>query len=149
LYIVDAHTSDDIVRYLEDDGLRDVKGFISEGKLLFFQSQDTYLKGGYFNPDRMIGTLEAEQAKAVAEGSSALRVTGEMTWVLQKLGGCERLIEYEIKLNKFFPGSRALAICQYDWHKFSPDVLLNVLSTHPVAIIGEEIFKNVYYIPPE
>jgi PAS domain S-box-containing protein len=58
------------------------------------------------------------------------------------------LIEYEARLNAFFPGSQCLAICQYDRRRFDPAVLLEVLRTHPTAIIGTEVHDNFYYIPP-
>jgi PAS domain S-box-containing protein len=71
-----------------------------------------------------------------------------MTWALRGLPGSERLIEYEAKLNEFFPASQCLAICQYDRRRFQPELLLDVLSTHPAAIIGGEAYNNLYYIPP-
>jgi PAS domain S-box-containing protein len=77
-----------------------------------------------------------------------LRVTGEMSWALQGLPGSERLIEYEAKLNGFFPGSKSLAICQYDRQRFAPELLLDVLTTHPIAAIGTQVYDNFYYIPP-
>ncbi len=61
----------------------------------------------------------------------------------------DRLIEYEAKLNNFFPGSKALAICQYDVRLFSPQTLLAILETHPVAAIGAEIHPNPYYMSPD
>jgi PAS domain S-box-containing protein len=112
-------------------------------------ADESYTRGGMFDPDAMISLLRAETKHALDEGYSALRVTGEMTWALRGLAGSERVIEYEAKLNDFFPGSKCLAICQYDRRKFQPEVLLDVLATHPIAIIGTEVFDNFYYMPPE
>jgi len=50
----------------------------------------------------MISLLITETEKAVAQGYPALRMTGEMTWVLRGLPGSERLLEYEAKLNRDF-----------------------------------------------
>jgi len=72
-----------------------------------------------------------------------------MTWALRGLPSSERLIEYEAKLNEFLPTSRCLAMCQYDGRRFEPALLLDVLTTHPVATIGTEVFDNFYYIPPK
>jgi DNA-binding response OmpR family regulator/signal transduction histidine kinase len=71
-----------------------------------------------------------------------------MTWALRGLPGSERLIEYEAKLNEFFPSSSCLAICQYDRQAFGADLLLNVLRTHPIAVVGTEVYDNFYYMPP-
>jgi two-component sensor histidine kinase len=85
----------------------------------------------------------------VREGYTALRATGEMTWVLRGPPGAERLIEYEVLLNKFFPGSRCLGLCQYDRRRFAPEFLLDVLRAHPVVVLGTEVCENPFYIPPE
>jgi len=74
---------------------------------------------------------------------------GEMTWVLTKLPGIEKLMDYEAKLNYFFPGSRSKAICQYNETKFNPDILLDVIYSHPVVGLYGSLFQNPYYISPE
>jgi hypothetical protein len=96
----------------------------------------------------MIALLRADTERALAEGYSALRATGEMTWALRGLPGSERLIEYETRLSEFLAGSKCVAMCQYDRRRFTPEVLLDVLRTHPIAVVGTVIYNNLYYIPP-
>jgi Nif-specific regulatory protein len=148
IYIVDAHTADTVLGYLRNDGFN-VEPFLKKGQLVIIGVKDAYMKEGVFDPDGMIDLLRSETELALSEGYKALRVTGEMTWALQGLPGSERLIEYEAKLNEFFPGSRCLAICQYDRRRFDSEILLDVLTTHPIAIIGTEVFDNFYYLPPK
>ncbi len=148
LYIVDSRTAETILEYLREDGM-DVESFLSKGQLVILTSDEAYMREAAFDPDAMIALLRSETEKALDEGYSALRVTGEMTWALKGLPGSEKLMEYEAKLNKFFPGSQCMAICQYDMRRFDPLVLLDVLNTHPIAVIGTEIFDNFYYMPPE
>ena len=147
IYIVDVRTAETILGYLRDDGL-EVEPFLTRGQLEILSHTATYLQEGTFDPDRMIARLRAETEQALAEGYPALRVTGEMTWALRGLPGSERLIEYEAKLNEFLPGSQCLALCQYDRRQFDPAVLLDVLRTHPLAVIGAEVHENFYYLPP-
>lgn len=71
-----------------------------------------------------------------------------MSWTLRGFPGSERLIEYEAKLNNFFPKNECLAICQYDARIFNPEILIEILETHPLAIIGTEVYENFYYLPP-
>lgn len=142
-YIADAHTLDVIRSYA------DVTEAEKDGRFGFLSRDESYMRGGVFDPDRMIATLRAETDRAVAEGYPGLRVTGEMTWALRGLPGAERLIEYEAKLNLFFPGSKCMAICQYDMRRFPPALLLDVLRSHPIACVGHELYANHYYIPPE
>jgi DNA-binding CsgD family transcriptional regulator/PAS domain-containing protein len=147
LYIVDARDAEIILDHLRRDGL-DPDPYVESGQLSILAAQDVYLKDGVFDPDAMIDLLRAETGQALAEGYSALRVTGEMSWALRGLPGSERLIEYEAKLNRFFPGSKCLAICQYDRRAFSAPLLLDVLTTHPIAVIGTCVYDNLYYVSP-
>jgi len=147
VYVADTHTPEDLLRYLADDGF-DPKPFLNRGQLVFATPEETYLREVRFNPDRMIAFLRETAEQAAAEGYSALRVTGEMTWALRGAPGSERLIEYESKLNDFFPGSKCLAICPYDRRRFGPAMLLDVISTHPAIVVGTGFYDNFYYKPP-
>ncbi len=146
-YIMDARTAEMILNYLRDDGL-DIPPYLSSGQLGFLDQDETYLKHGNFDPDAMINLLKTETARALDEGYTGLRVTGEMTWALRGKPGSERLIEYEAKLNQFFPKHQCMAMCQYDRRQFDAAVLLDILRTHPVAVVGTEVYDNIYYIPP-
>ncbi len=148
MYIVDAHTARQIRGYLRDVGIN-IRDAEKRRQLLFLTRDDAYMREGVFNPQGMISLLHQETQKALGEGFSGLRVTGEMTWALRGLPGSERLIEYETLLNEFFPGSPCIGLCQYDARRFPADILLDVLRTHPIAVVGTRIYANVYYISPE
>ena len=153
IYIVDARTAEAILGYLREDGL-EVEPYVANGQLVILTRDQAYMREGVFDPDGMIELLRAETEQALAKGYPALRVTGEMTWALRGLCGSERLIEYEARLNEFFRptaaagSSQCLAICQYDRRRFDPEVLLDVLRAHPIAVVGAEVYDNFYYIPP-
>lgn len=148
LYIVDVHKVETVLDYLRKDAL-EVEPFLKSEQLGILTADDAYMKEETFDPDGMIALLGNKTERALSEGYSALRVTGEMTWVLRGVPKFERVIEYEAKLNKFLPNTKCLAICQYDRRRFSSKVLLDILSTHPIAVIGTEVYDNFYYIPPE
>ena len=148
LYILDESTMGDVFRAFGEAGV-DLKAHVASGQCALLTKEETYLKGGSFEPDGMIATLKQAEADAIREGYAGLRVTGEMTWVFARLPGVERLIEYEAKLNLFFPNSRSTAICQYHEDRFEPDVLIDVLHTHPAVVIYGEVCANPYYIPAE
>ncbi len=148
LYIVDIHSAESILKYLRKEGIN-VHYYLNCEQLVILSGHESYVQQGAFDPDKMITLLKSETEKAIAQGYNALRVTGEMTWALRGLPGSERLIEYEIKLNEFLPGSSCLAICQYNRWQFDSSLLVEILRTHPIAIIGTEVYHNFYYIPPE
>ncbi|MCL5958115.1 MAG: MEDS domain-containing protein [Chloroflexi bacterium] len=144
LYVVDAYTAVAILGYLRKDGV-DVEPYLASGQLVVITSDDAYLRGGTFDLYRMIGLLRTETERAVAEGYPALRVSGEMTWILKGLPGSETFIEYEAKLNTFLPNSKCLALCQYDRRRFNPAVLLDMLICHPVIVVGTRVYENFYF----
>lgn len=148
LYVVDDTTAAMVIDAMQDAGI-DVKSSLKSGKLAIVSKQDSYLKQGYFDPDWMIGFLRRATDEAKAAGFSALRVTGEMTWVLGGDPGTEHLMAYEAKLNYFFPSHDALAICQYNRSRFSPSVIKDVIATHPTVICGGMVCSNFYYVPPD
>ncbi|MBN1847147.1 MAG: MEDS domain-containing protein [Deltaproteobacteria bacterium] len=147
MYVTDNHTEEDILNRLEKDGV-DIKVYQEKGQLVTIKADDLYTKDGFFSPFGMIQLLQAETLRALDEGYSALRITGEATWSLKGVPGSQRLIEYEEELNHFFPGSKCLAICQYPKNRFKPRVLMDVMAAHPIVIIGTEIFNNFYYESP-
>ena len=148
IYITDTHTNKEILSYLQNNGM-DTKFYLQKGQLVTLRADEMYVQDGDFDPLRMIRLLKDETARALNDGYSALRVTGETTWTLKGLPGSQRLIEYEGQLNDFFPDSKCLAICQYDKRRFKPAILLDVLATHPIVVIGTEIFDNFYYESPK
>jgi len=148
VYIVDDNTAAMVFNKMKETGM-DVEAAVATGKLAIINKQDAYLKQGYFDPDWMISFLRRATHEAKAAGFSALRVTGEMTWVLGGDPGTERLMEYEAKLNYFFPDNDALAICQYNSSRFSPEIIKGVMSTHPLVIYGGVVCRNFYYVPPD
>jgi two-component system sensor histidine kinase UhpB len=148
IYGTDTHTAETVIDYLRQDGM-EVEPYLRKKQLVFVPSTDVYLQEGVFHPDRIITLLGTETQRALQEGFSALRGTGEMSWVLGDSPGSERFVEYEAKLNSLFPRCRCLALCQYDKRKFSPEALLNVLFTHPIVVVGSEFLENKCYITPE
>ena len=73
-----------------------------------------------------------------------------MTWALGPSGEANgRLIEYECKMNSFFPGYDISGICQYNRKRFRPETLMHVIRTHPLLIFKGQVCENPYYLPPE
>ncbi len=148
IYIADAHPPETILGYLRGDGV-EVEPYLDSGQLAVLPAEEVYTRGGAFDPDRVMELLQSKTELALAEGYSALRATGEVAWALRGVSGSERLLEYEAKVNRLFPGSRLLGLCQYDRRLFGPSMLLDAGLTHPKALIGKELCTNTYYLHPE
>lgn len=146
-YITDDRSIDEVRHALQAHGV-DVEGHVRRGALTFMTKREAYLSSGSFSPPAMITFLEDTVRQAAANGFSGFRVTGEMTWALGRECGCEDLVEYEALLNEFFPGSRSLAVCQYNRRRFGADMIRDVLRTHPIAILGDRVCSNLFYETP-
>ncbi|MGC9516220.1 MAG: MEDS domain-containing protein [Methanomicrobiales archaeon] len=146
VYILDKHTKNTVKTYIQDMDL-DANSLIESGQFVFLSTGESYILDGHFHPDSMITLLQNSLDVALQEGYSALRVTGEMSWILKGLKGSEKFIEYESKLNQFFPGKKCIGLCQYNLTDFNNNLLLDVLLTHPKVALADKIYKNIYYIP--
>jgi PAS domain S-box-containing protein len=144
LYIADDRAVDEMVMALSEQGV-DIRHEQARGALNTFTHCAALLKEGRFEPAEIVESLAQLTAHAMRDGFRGLRVVGEMTWAL----GWDRLLEYETLLNRFFPNHRALAICQYDRHQFSPSMIREVLRSHPQVIVGKHVCTNLFYEPPE
>jgi signal transduction histidine kinase len=148
LYVLDDRELEEVRQAFLDRGV-DVEAHERSGQLVFATKREAYLRSGVFDPEAMIAFLEKTVQEAMAAGRTGFRVTGEMTWALGRECGCERLVEYEARLSHFFPGNRVVAICQYNRKRFSAEMIRDVLRTHPVAILGNQVCPNLYYETPD
>ncbi|AHG05393.1 hypothetical protein HALDL1_14770 [Halobacterium sp. DL1] len=147
LYIADEHSRADVLAEMSARGI-DVDAALDSGALSVLTKEETYLRDGSFHPDDMLAFLEATIADATEE-FEALRVTGEMTWVFGDEPDVEDLVEYEAKLNQLLPEADGMALCQYNRERFSPEVVRDIVRTHPYLVHGTVVSQNVYYSPPE
>ena len=149
VYIVDDNSPEAVIAAMERHGI-DVAAATASGALAIITKHEAYLKNGDFDPDWMIAFLVEAVENAKREGFSAVRASGEMTWALGPAGEAHnRLIEYECKLNAFFPNHDMGGICQYNRRRFRPETLMHVIHTHPRIVFRREVCDNPYYIPPE
>ena len=144
IYITDENSIESIISAFKIKGTN-LSAYLEKGQFVFFTGSDTYLKDGHFDPGRMISIFKAEEKTALKEGYSGIRVTGEMTWILSKLPGTERFMEYENKFDEFFTGSKTTAICQYDENKFDKKILIEVIKAHPKVGINGLFYTNNFY----
>lgn len=148
LYIVEESTKEEIVQAAKEVGLS-IEKCADWGQFMFLTKEETFLREGYFTPGKMIEFVIRAERGALREGFSGLRFITEMTWVLSGPPGSEKFIEYEAKLNYFFPESRAVAVCQYNESRFKEDALADVIYTHPKVFMSESLLDNRFYRPPD
>ena len=121
----------------------------AEGRLLLLLPEDTYLRGGAFDPQATLDLLGRMAAEARAAGFAALRGVGDMGWAREGHPRRERLLEYEARLNQLCRATGVSAICQYQRRRSPASLVEGVLRTHPTAVLGRRVCANPYYEPPE
>jgi len=85
-YIVDTPSAETIIEYTRDDGAEVESAFRGE-QLSMITQADAYVRDGVFDREAMIALLDSRIPKAVADGYSALRVTGPVLPKTRAVGG--------------------------------------------------------------
>ena len=148
IYIADDGTIGDVREAMQSEGI-DVEGAIESNSLVLATKEQAYLKRGSFDPDWMFTFWKEATDSAMSEGFPALRVTGETEWVLRGGRGLERWMEYESRLTHALSENNCSALCQYNRHCFPPELILDVIRTHPVVIYRGTVCRNLYYVPAD
>jgi DcmR-like sensory protein len=65
--------------------------------------EEAYLRGGRFDQDAMLASLEAALKRGKAKGFRLTRLIAEMEWALSDRPGVGDLLEYEARLNYILP----------------------------------------------
>lgn len=146
IYISDEFSKKIIVEEFRNQGIS-LKEHIISGQFDIKCSKDVYLKKGYFDPDDTINLLKAAESKALEEGYSGVRIAGEAMWANTGLPGTEKLMEYESRLEGFFPFSKTTAICLYNEKKMGQGMLAESVHRHPDVIFYGKQHENFYYSP--
>jgi len=116
----------------------DVASETNSGALVLRTRGETYLQDGYFDPERMIASLNQAVQQALNAGFKGLRAAGDMSWLLDKAPGSDEAMVYEALITRFYARSPAVGLCLYNRRLLDPLVLEGALHTHPTAIVGDD-----------
>ena len=58
-------------------------------------------------------------------------------------------VEYEMRLNDVLPNYDDPVICTYDVNLLTGPLAVDILRTHPVAIVGGVLIENSFFSRPE
>lgn len=146
LYIAGDNSLTMIINALEKGGI-DVTRAQKEGKLTVATPEQTYLRHGIFEPERMVEGLKEEIEKSLVDGFTAFRGAGELGWAATLPSALIRLYEYETIFDERFSPS-FLALCQYNETLFSKRVISQMLRIHPKVVARQQLCTNGFYIGP-
>ncbi len=146
LYIMDSNISQLISDCLEQDGFKS-KSVQECGQLEFVSANTFCLNETCFDPFQTINFLIDQGRTALREGYDSLRICCEMSCSLGH--DPDLIIEYEARLNRYFiPRYPCSVLCLYDFNKFNPRLIENVIANHPMVMQKGYIHSNFCYISP-
>ncbi|RKD95961.1 MEDS domain-containing protein [Halopiger aswanensis] len=147
MYIRADSSREAVLEALRNDGI-DVDAALESGQLSVHPAAETYLDGGAFDVDEGYDRLERAKEAAHAE-YEGFRVTAEETWLVDDEHAQEAFMSCEAHVNDLVDGEESMALCQYDRTELPPDVIEDVIRTHPYLIYDGTVCQNVFYTPPE
>ncbi len=149
LYVCCEHSVPEFRAALKRCGI-DAGAEERRGALVLLTKHDGHLKGGSFDPDKMISMLHIAVKDALDAGFAGLCAAGDMSWLLDEAPGSDRIAEYESRLNDFYRSNRALGLCLYNRNKLPAATLDHGIATHQyVRIEGPILLENPFYESPE
>lgn len=145
--VVDSCTPDDVLRRLGAE--LDAQTYVEDRQLEVLDSDETYFSTGGFLPDQMLQFWELKSLACPSDGSTVTRNIGDMSWAHRDKPGVELLANYESELNRVMGNVPQINMCLYDLNRCSGELILDVLKTHPKAMLGGMIIDNPYYLDPD
>jgi hypothetical protein len=120
----------------------------SGSNVVIASSEETYLAGGRFDIERMVGFVRDALVQARAEGR-CVRTAGWMDWMQRAAPGTERTMEYEARMNLLVPTFDCTFMCVYDLSRLDGGTVVDIMATHPYVVLRGQIRQNPFYVPPE
>jgi hypothetical protein len=112
----------------------------------YLTTTETYLAGGRFSAEAMLGRLERLVLRAVDdEGYPGIRAVGEMSWAADGFPGADEVGRYESAVNGFAPRHGQVLLCLYDLSRFGADAVDQALRTHPLVLVAGVVLPNPYF----
>src|SRR5215470_3244722 len=112
--------------------------------------EEVYLRDGGFSQDAMLVTIQESLETGPTLGFPLTRLIAHAEAVLSVQDGSKanEWVEYETRLNDVLPRYEDPVICTYDANLLNGTIAVDILRTHPVAIIGGRLYENPFFVPP-
>jgi len=148
LYVADDNTVTALRNALRGNGVEVAKAQ-ETGALRILTAEETYLRTGEFDREAVVEFWRDALDRARARGFEGFRAAAEMTWALDSETDPDALAEYETLLNTVYSGEDYTALCQYNRNRFGPEIISDVVRSHPLLTSDGTVHHNTRYKPPE
>lgn len=138
--ITDGIARPTFVRELEAAGI-DTEAATRSGQMVALSWDETYLRGGTFDPASMLSLMRQWLPRGKREeGAPALtRVIADMSWTLASPPGSAGLAEYEGRFDDYARRLPDVVVCIYDLDRHDAGTVAEALAHHPITLVGGAI----------
>ena len=125
----------------------DVASALASGSLEVLTWPEAYAREDRFDQDAMLELIQDVLDRG-RPSYPLTRLVANMEWALTDLPGVADIVEYESRLNEVLVDYADPVICTYDLGRFSAGIVVDMLRTHPVAVVGGQLHQNPFYVTP-
>jgi signal transduction histidine kinase len=133
------------------EAMPDFDKYLRKGQIEILPYDQWYLEADDFNQQRTLKKWNDKLTGALTNGYAGMRVTGNTTWIDQKVW--TNFVDYEHTLNEMIDRWRIIAVCTYCLDSCGPAEIVQVVNTHQLALIERahqwELIKNAERIRAE
>lgn len=147
-HTIDHGPRQDLIARLRGAGI-DVEAAQRTRQLEMPPPEETYLRGGRFDPDAMLALVREVLDSSGDLGFSLTRVSAHVDWAVANWSSANDWVEYESRLNHLLLHYSDPVICAYDCNTLGAGMVLDVLRTHPVVITGGMLQGNPFFVHPD
>ncbi len=147
-HIVDPAFVGGYIKLLEGEGIP-VSAAMQTGQFEIATWPDAYLRTGGFDQFDMLQFIQDVLTRGQDQCFPLMRLVAHMEWSLTDNKGVGDLVEYECRLNDALSSFDDPVLCVYDTTRFGAGVVMDILRTHPAAIVGGALHRNPFYVEPD
>jgi hypothetical protein len=151
VHIVDPRLRDEHCQRIASAGV-DLETVMENGQFELRDWSNTHLRDGRFDQRKTLALLRQVMDDARRNGFPFTRFVTNMEWALDAGLDANALLEYESTANYDWikqDGPVNPVICSYDLNRFTADVVVDVIRTHPMVLIGGMLRENPFFVPPD
>jgi hypothetical protein len=121
----------------------------ASGQFELRSNNDTYLRDGRFDQDRMLTVFEQLASGNAKHGFPLSRIVCRMDWAAAGQSLVDHVIEFESRVNDLWRQHDDVVICTYHLGQFGGGAVIDIMRTHPMVILGGMLQRNPFFVPPE
>lgn len=147
-HVIDPARRADHIDRLARAGI-DAAGAIASGQLTVRGWPDIYFEDGEIDHGKALSAFTGFSADTLSQGYPRTQFISHMEWAT--CGDLDELVEYEAAYELYASESlqvRDVVICCYDLTKWTGDLVMRTLRTHPLVIVGGVLHENPFFTSP-